>query len=33
MIVYWSWDPQIPIYNIFSKIGSVNLGRIGTLVH
>jgi signal peptidase I len=32
MIVYWSWDPQIPIYDIFSKIGSVNLRRIGTII-
>jgi signal peptidase I len=32
MIVYWSWDPQIPIYDIFSKIGSINLRRIGTII-
>ena len=32
MIVYWSWDPQIPIYRILPKIASVNLGRIGTIV-
>jgi signal peptidase I len=32
MIVYWSWDPHIPIYRLFSKIASVNLGRIGTIV-
>jgi signal peptidase I len=32
MVVYWSWDPQIPIYQIFSKISSVNLRRIGTIV-
>jgi signal peptidase I len=33
MIVYWSWNPQIPFYDILSKIRSVNLGRIGTIVH
>jgi signal peptidase I len=32
MIVYWSWDPQIPIYQLFSKISSINLSRIGTIV-
>jgi signal peptidase I len=32
MIVYWSWDTDIPIYNIFSKIGSVRLDRIGTII-
>ncbi|MBI3787128.1 MAG: signal peptidase I [Ignavibacteriales bacterium] len=32
LIVYWSWDTDIPIYNIFAKIGSVRIGRIGTLI-
>ena len=32
MIVYWSWDPQIPVYQLFAKISSVNLRRIGTIV-
>ncbi|MCX6134107.1 MAG: signal peptidase I [Ignavibacteriales bacterium] len=32
LVVYWSWDTNIPIYNIFSKIASVRLGRIGTLI-
>jgi signal peptidase I len=32
LIVYWSWDTDIPIYNIFSKIASVRLGRIGTVI-
>jgi signal peptidase I len=32
MIVYWSWDTEIPIYNIFAKLGSVRLGRIGTVI-
>ncbi len=32
LIVYWSWDTDIPIYNIFAKLGSVRLGRVGTLI-
>ncbi len=32
MIVYWSWDPEIPFYDIFSKLGSVRWGRIGMLI-
>ena len=32
MIVYWSWDPDIPIYNLFPKLASIRLGRIGSIV-
>ncbi len=32
MIVYWSWNPDIPMYDLFSKLGSVKLGRIGMLI-
>jgi len=32
LLVYWSWDPKIPIYHFFSKIRSVNLERVGTIV-
>jgi signal peptidase I len=32
MIVYWSWDPDIPMYNIFAKLGSIRFGRVGSLV-
>ncbi len=32
LIVYWSWDTEIPIYNIFAKLGSARLGRIGTVI-
>ena len=32
MIVYWSWDSDISIFNIFQKIPSVRLGRLGTLI-
>jgi len=33
MIVYWSWDPSIPIYHLIDKLGSINLRRIGTIIH
>jgi signal peptidase I len=33
MIVYWSWDPNIPIGKIFDKIASVRLSRIGKLIN
>ncbi len=33
MIVYWSWNPAIPMYDIFAKLGSVRWGRIGMLIH
>lgn len=32
LLVYWSWDTDIPFYNIFAKLGSVRFGRIGTLI-
>ncbi len=32
MIVYWSWNSDIPIYQIFSKLASVRLGRMGTII-
>lgn len=32
LVVYWSWDTDIPIYSIFAKLGSVRLGRIGTII-
>jgi signal peptidase I len=32
MIVYWSWNPDIPLVSLFSKIGSIRLGRIGTII-
>ncbi|MBZ5498168.1 MAG: signal peptidase I [Acidobacteriia bacterium] len=33
MIVYWSWNPAIPIYHLIDKLTSVKLGRIGTIIH
>jgi signal peptidase I len=32
VLVYWSWNTDIPIYSIFSKLASVRLGRIGTII-
>jgi signal peptidase I len=32
MIVYWSWDSDIPLYDIFGRIASVRWGRIGSLI-
>ena len=32
MIVYWSWDPDIPITNLIAKLGTIRLGRVGTLI-
>jgi signal peptidase I len=32
IMVYWSWNPQIPFYQLFSKISSINLRRVGTIV-
>ena len=33
IIVYWSWNTDIPLGKIFDKIGSSRLGRVGTLIH
>ncbi len=32
MIVYWSWDPRIPLYHVVDKISSIKPGRIGTII-
>lgn len=32
MIVYWSWDPDLPLYDILGKIQSIKFGRIGTII-
>jgi signal peptidase I len=32
MVVYWSWNPDISFLDIFSKLGSVRLNRIGMLI-
>ncbi len=33
MIVYWSWDPDVSIANIFTKLASIRLSRIGTIIN
>lgn len=32
MIVYWSWDTDLPLYDIFERIASIRWGRIGSLI-
>jgi signal peptidase I len=32
MVVYWSWDPQIPFYQVPDKLLSIDLSRIGTII-
>lgn len=32
MIVYWSWDTDLPISDIFGKISSIRWSRIGTII-
>lgn len=33
LIVYWSWDPDLPLFDIGNKLSSIRLTRVGTLVH
>lgn len=33
LIVYWSWNPKIPITQLFDKIGSIRFTRIGKLIY
>lgn len=33
LIIYWSWDPEIPFSDFFSLLGSVRLNRIAKLIH
>ncbi len=32
MIVYWSWNTDLPLYDIFGRIASVRWSRIGSLI-
>jgi signal peptidase I len=32
MLVFWSWNPNIPLYHFASKLCSVNPSRIGTII-
>jgi signal peptidase I len=33
MVVFWSWNPQIPFYHPIEKLLSINLERIGSVIH
>lgn len=33
MIIYWSWNSEIPVYDFFKLLGSVRLDRIAKLVY
>lgn len=33
LIIYWSWDPNIPLFDIFNKIGSIRWSRIASLIN
>lgn len=32
LIVYWSWNTDIPLYDIFGRVASIRWGRIGSLI-
>ncbi|PIU45731.1 MAG: signal peptidase I, partial [Ignavibacteriales bacterium CG07_land_8_20_14_0_80_59_12] len=32
-IVYWSWNPDLPLVDIFVKLGSIQWGRVGTIIN
>jgi signal peptidase I len=32
VIVYWSWNSDLPLYDIFGRLASVRWGRIGSLI-
>ncbi|MDA0986277.1 MAG: signal peptidase I [Bacteroidetes bacterium] len=32
MFVYWSWDTNLPLTNIFGKLESLRLDRVGTII-
>jgi signal peptidase I len=33
IIIYWSWNPDIPLYDIFNKLASISFNRIGTIIN
>ena len=33
LVVYWSWDSDLPLQDVVNKITSVRWGRIGAIVH
>ena len=32
MLVFWSWNPKIPLYHLGAKLHSINPSRIGTII-
>jgi signal peptidase I len=32
LIVYWSWNPDISLFNLSDKLPTIRWGRLGTLV-
>ena len=32
IIVYWSWNPEISLVDLFAKLGSIRLGRVGSII-
>jgi signal peptidase I len=32
LFIYWSWDPEIPVYSISEKYATIRWNRIGTLI-
>jgi signal peptidase I len=32
LCIYWSWDPEIPVYSISEKFSTIRWNRIGTLI-
>lgn len=33
LFIYWSWNPDLPLYDIFGKLASVRWSRLGTIVN
>lgn len=33
MIVYWSWDPNVQLFNLFKKLSTIRLNRIATIIY
>jgi signal peptidase I len=32
LFIYWSWDPEIPVYSVTEKYSTIRWDRIGTLI-
>ena len=32
MIVYWSWDPEVPLANFLTKVQTIRFGRLGQII-